>query len=299
MSGPYDEEPCSVVKFHPARAGRSGSRALVSQAKAMDGAKTLDGQHPRTRRRREGGTLRQSTDETGEIRLGTGTMVAGCRPAMPGNGEAYKQRSCERVERRAEVGGGRSSRDGWDNTTRRSEGPLARCAGRPKTTVGLPFGLFTHPSLAVRSRNRKRSLGRPTTSAAWRNADDRLPGGKPDEGEPHVRFGEGALETEYDSHGDGLSTRGETPGTNCGRACTRTTTAPAPYFTLLGPGPAVREATLSITGDGKCQGAERKSEGAEVVLTAGTTQPGPSEGPLLHRCMAKMERNPDECRTLG
>ncbi len=68
---------------------------------------------------------------------------------------------------------------------------------------------------------------------------------------------------------------------------------------LLGPGPAVREATLAITGDGKVQGAERKSEGAVVVLTAGTTQPGPSEGPLLHRCMAKMWRNPDECRALG
>jgi hypothetical protein len=31
---------------------------------------------------------------------------------------------------------------------------------------------------------------------------------------------------------------------------------------LLGPGPAVREAALSITGNGKCQAAERKSEGA-------------------------------------
>ena len=68
---------------------------------------------------------------------------------------------------------------------------------------------------------------------------------------------------------------------------------------LLGPGPAAREAPLSITGDGKCQGAERKSEGAVGVLTAGTTQPGSSEGPLLHRCMAKKWRNPDECRTLG
>ena len=44
---------------------------------------------------------------------------------------------------------------------------------------------------------------------------------------------------------------------------------------LLGPGSAVREAALSITGDGKCQGAERKSEGA-VVVTDGrdnTTRP--------------------------
>jgi hypothetical protein len=68
---------------------------------------------------------------------------------------------------------------------------------------------------------------------------------------------------------------------------------------LLGPGSAVREAALSITGDGKGQGAERKSEGAVVVTTAGTTQPDPSEGPLLHRCIAKLRRNPDECRAFG
>jgi hypothetical protein len=69
---------------------------------------------------------------------------------------------------------------------------------------------------------------------------------------------------------------------------------------LLGPGSAAREACLSITGDpGKWQVAERKSEGVVVVMTIGTTQPGLSEGPLLHRCIAKMWRNPDECRAFG
>lgn len=43
---------------------------------------------------------------TGEIRLGTGNMAAGCRPVVPGNGEAYKRSTREVVERRAEVGGG-------------------------------------------------------------------------------------------------------------------------------------------------------------------------------------------------
>ena len=58
--------------------------------------------------------------------------------------------------------------------------------------------------------------------------------------------------------------------------------------------------SLSITGDpGKCQAAERKSEGAVVVMMDRTTQPVRSEGPLLHRCTTKMWRNPDECRTLG
>jgi hypothetical protein len=69
---------------------------------------------------------------------------------------------------------------------------------------------------------------------------------------------------------------------------------------LLGPGPAAQEACLPITGEpGKCQAAERMSEGAVVVMMDRTTQPVWSEGPLLHRCMAKMERNPDECRVLG
>ena len=68
---------------------------------------------------------------------------------------------------------------------------------------------------------------------------------------------------------------------------------------LLGPGSAVREAALSITGNGKCQAAERKSEGAVVVMMDRTTQPLRSEGPLLHRCTTEMWRDPDECRALG
>src|SRR4029077_19143958 len=48
---------------------------------------------------------------TGEIRLGTGVVAAGCRPAVLGSGEAYKRGSREVVERRTEVGGGHSSGD--------------------------------------------------------------------------------------------------------------------------------------------------------------------------------------------
>jgi hypothetical protein len=69
---------------------------------------------------------------------------------------------------------------------------------------------------------------------------------------------------------------------------------------LLGPALWGRVAVLSITGDpGKWQAVERKSEGVVVVVTAGTTQPGSSEGPLLHRCTSKKVRNPDECRDFG
>lgn len=71
--------------------GLSGSRACTSWAKAIYGAKAFDVQHPRTRRCTERGTLIESTDETAEIRPCTAKMAAGCRPAMPGNSEAYEQ----------------------------------------------------------------------------------------------------------------------------------------------------------------------------------------------------------------
>ena len=58
-----------------------------------------------------------------------------------------------------------------------------------------------------------------------------------------------------------------------------------PYLapTLRGMG-----ACLSITGyPGKWLIAERESEGVVVVVTVRTTQPGQSEGPLLHWCTTK------------
>ncbi len=63
VSGPYVEESCRAVKNHPAVAGTGGSRVLVARTKAMDGAKNLEVQHPRTRRRRGIGTFTQPTTE--------------------------------------------------------------------------------------------------------------------------------------------------------------------------------------------------------------------------------------------
>ena len=57
----------------------------------MDGVKTLDVQHPGTRRRMEGGTVVQLIIEQERIRLGTGVVAAGCRAAVLGSGEAYKR----------------------------------------------------------------------------------------------------------------------------------------------------------------------------------------------------------------
>src|SRR5436309_1848127 len=46
---------------------------------------------------------------------------------------------------------------------------------------------------------------------------------------------------------------------------------------------------------GKWRAAERESEGVVVVTTAGTTEPGSSEGPLLHRCTTLAGRGSGEC----
>lgn len=69
---------------------------------------------------------------------------------------------------------------------------------------------------------------------------------------------------------------------------------------LLGPSLRATEACRPITGDpGKWSAAERESEGVVVAVTGGTTEPAVSEGPLLHRCTTKGERNADECRCVG
>ena len=61
-----------------------------------------------------------------------------------------------------------------------------------------------------------------------------------------------------------------------------------------------REQHRSISGSTvKGSAAERESEGVVVVVTAGTTQPGQSEGPLLHLCTMVDGRDADECRFSG
>jgi hypothetical protein len=45
--------------------------------------------------------------------------------------------------------------------------------------------------------------------------------------------------------------------------------------------------------------AERESEGVVVVVMVRTTQPGRSEGPLLHPCTTVDGRDADECRKFG
>jgi hypothetical protein len=72
---------------------------------------------------------------------------------------------------------------GVDNTTRHSEGPLAGCAD-----YNGQDGIYPSKSLVG-------CWDRWPTRVASGNAAGRLPRGKPDEGEPHVRFGKGEQET--------------------------------------------------------------------------------------------------------
>ncbi len=89
-------------------------------------------------------------------RPGNTTWPSGCRPMVPGGGAAYKPTG-EGVACRAEVGGGSSSDDGWDNTTwseRRASSQV--CSVVEDRVAGLPFGLSTR---LVCSENRHVELG--------------------------------------------------------------------------------------------------------------------------------------------
>ena len=94
----------------------------------MDGVKTLDVQHPGTRRRMEGGTVVQliTEQERSVSAPALWPQVAALRcsvAAKPISGDPVKWWS---VERKSEEG--IVAVIDVDNTTRRSEGPPARCA---------------------------------------------------------------------------------------------------------------------------------------------------------------------------
>jgi hypothetical protein len=94
----------------------------------MDGVKVLDVQHPGTRRRRGRGTYTQPTAKqersvlTPAIRPQVASLWCPVK-AKPISGGPVKGWSVERKSEEGVV-----AVTGVDNTTRRSEGPLARCA---------------------------------------------------------------------------------------------------------------------------------------------------------------------------
>ena len=166
--GPYDQESCRVLMQALGDGGPSGSRALGEKAKATDGAKTLEVQHPRTHGRMGSRTITQPTMEQERSVSALASMTAVGRPAVPSNSEAYKQR-CEVVERRAEVGGGHMVVVMVRTTQpHRSEGPPAGCAFGIGLAAGLPFGA-THPLPSGDRPDRPRN--------AWASVQRRWHGG--------------------------------------------------------------------------------------------------------------------------
>ena len=177
--GPYDEESCVSVVIVPAKADQCGSRAPRTRAKAMEGAKTLEVQHRGTRRRIGIGTYAQFSTERGRSVSAPASMASGRQPgvlrevATPITGCPGKWWSAERKSEEVVV-----AVIGVDNITRRSEGPLARCAirQRPRPDNG---------------RGASQIAGAGRQRCGERNVSGRLPGGEPCEGELHARFGKG------------------------------------------------------------------------------------------------------------
>jgi len=188
-------EPCHLV-ISGRESGPSGSRALHTGAKANGRREDLGSAAPKNPPGEWGWNGYTALHGTGEIRLHAGARTTGCRPVVSGSSRADNSRqrgTGEAVERKSEEAV--LAMNGADNITRRSEGPLARCAEHVGSGRGIAARLYTHPPLAVRSMNGTRRLGRFSTAVARWNRSGRLPGGKPDEGEPHVRFGKGGPET--------------------------------------------------------------------------------------------------------
>jgi hypothetical protein len=103
---PYDEESCRVAISDLRKQDETGAELGTRVAKAMDGAKNLEVQHPRTRRRRGIGMITQPITERERSVSAPGDTAVGRQSTVPGKREAYKRLPREVVERRAEVGGG-------------------------------------------------------------------------------------------------------------------------------------------------------------------------------------------------
>ena len=109
--------------------------------------KTLESQHRGTRRRIGIGTTAEfSTERERSVSAPAFTALGLPAWGAPGSGDTYNRKYREVVECRAEVGGGVVAMIGVDNITRRSEGPLARCAVKQRSRL-------------VRAEEPRRSLG--------------------------------------------------------------------------------------------------------------------------------------------
>lgn len=120
----------------------------------MDGAKNLDVQHLWTRRRSGSGTITQFiVEQERSVSAPVFSWHRAATPMCPVTANPISE-SRELGERRAEVGGGVVAMISVDNTTRCSEGPLARCASNP---------------VKAQAEEPRRSLGPVVNVVAWRN----------------------------------------------------------------------------------------------------------------------------------
>jgi hypothetical protein len=221
--------PAASSNPHPAEAGTKRELSPCYLGEGHGRREELGGaapKNPPAYRGRNGCTVGHGT---GEARLGTGATAAGCQPAVPGNSETYKQRSCEVVERRAGVGGGHTSEEGVDNITRQSKGPLAGRAGRTGKGCGSAFGLGPRSRSVIRTA----SLGRPPTP--WRGgtwtAD--CPGESRVIEKVMHGLGRGRWKRASESMVSGNGHRERKRPEQAPGTYRHTRTAPAPYFTCV------------------------------------------------------------------
>jgi hypothetical protein len=157
---------------------------------------------------------------------------------VPGAGATYNPQG-EVVACRAEVGGGRSSGDGGDNTTLPERRASSRVGVERCTRLrGLPNRLATPPTFVVVVVVVVVVLGSGVNArggAEWARSTAR---GKPDEGEPHVPVWEGGAGTGQDHRGIRGSPAGgcETPPRRPRREPPRRTPPPRQRPTSLWPG---------------------------------------------------------------
>jgi hypothetical protein len=89
--GPYDEESRRVDRPTPGNADQVGAQP-GSTGEGHGRCKELDVQHPGTHRRMRSGTITQPIAEQERSVSAPAFTAAGCHPAVPRRGEAYKRR---------------------------------------------------------------------------------------------------------------------------------------------------------------------------------------------------------------
>jgi hypothetical protein len=136
--GPYDKQSCARVVTEPCQSrSQAGAEPGADGPKAREGAKILEMRHRGTRRRMGIGTITQSIVEqersvSAPASDGSRVAVLECpAAAKPISGGPVKWWSVERRSEEAVV-----AMIGADNITRRSEGPLVRCATATAKTFG-------------------------------------------------------------------------------------------------------------------------------------------------------------------